>query len=104
MVIYKAFLKGYYNSFSYLNRLDLAVHHFRHFSNRNSGLDGCDDIHNERGSSIEVSKSPCANHSKMDNWLMGTFSKPLGLFEYVNRLNLWLNGLSFQRQFHPERN
>ena len=87
MVIYKAFRKGYYNSLSYLNRLGLAVHRFRHFSNRNSGLDGCDDIHNGRESANEDSNFPYVNHSKPDNWLMGTFSKPHGLFEFSNRLN-----------------
>ena len=87
MVIYKAFLKGYYNSLPYLNRLDLVVRRFRHFSNKNNGLDGCDDIHNERAKANEDSNFPYVNHSKPDNWLMGTFSKRLSLFEFSNRLN-----------------
>ena len=87
MVIYKAFLKGYYNSFSYLNRLGLAVHLFRHLSNRSNGHELRDDIHNERDKANEESNFLNVNHSKPDNWLMGTFSKPHGLFEFSNRLN-----------------
>ena len=77
MVIYKAFLKGYYNSFSCLNRLDLEVRRVHHFSNKNSGHELRDDIHNERDKANEVANFLNVNHSKLDNWLVGTFSERL---------------------------
>ena len=104
MVIYKAFLKGYYNSFSCLNRLDLEVRRVHHLSNKNSGHELRDDIHNERDNPSVATNCLNVNHSKLDNWLVGTFSVQLELLKLYFRLRLWLNGLAYLRQFHPERN